>query len=582
MDLLAQYSDDEGGDVQPPSAPTKAGEAAKAPARPAPVPLPPVTMDLALPSVDAAPTVDLLGMDVVQNFALKPSEKRMLTNPSFAALNKPLMGPSQVGRASQESKYWNHKMGHVENAHVNDLSFEKEYLSFQNYGHAVNPQRGSVGTLTSTEIAVDINKTIWDKPVKRRRMTYEEANEKGLAIEQEDCDKPAEGEASDRWGGFADEADVRGRVEREVRLQEEEVARQKEEEKAIEGEERETKERVTSIFHGSKETDHLGRSWLENKAAVAKDVDDKQCFLPKKWIHTWQGHTMGVQQIRWFPNTAHLLLSAGMDAKVKIWDYQNQRKCLRTYMGHDQAVRDIQFTDDGRKFYSCSYDKNVQLWDTETGQTICTFTNKKTPFCIAVHPDPAQQNVIITGCSNKKAVQWDANTATIVQEYDEHLGAVNTVNFCEEGKRIITSSDDKKIFVWEFGIPVVVKYIAEAIMHSVPSMVLSPNKKVLLGQSMDNKMIAYEAFGRFKFLGRKTFKGHLNSGYAITPGWSPDGRWVMSGDSDGKLWFWDFQKCKNYRVLKAHDGVCISALWHPKHTSRVVTCGWDGAIKLWD
>jgi len=239
-----------------------------------------------------------------------------------------------------------------------------------------------------------------------------------------------------------------------VRAVEEEVQRQKEEEKAVEGEERETKERVTSIFHGTKETDFQGRSWLDNKASAPKgDLDEKHCYLPKKWIHTWSGHTMGVQQIRWFPKTAHLLLSAGMDAKIKIWDYQNQRKCLRTYMGHDQAVRDINFTDDGRRFYSVSFDKNIQYWDTETGQIISTFTNKKTNYAVIVHPDPSQQNVIVTACSNKKAVQWDANTATIVQEYDEHLGAVNTVTFCEEGKRLLTTSDDKKIFLWEFGIP---------------------------------------------------------------------------------------------------------------------------------
>merc|ERR1712203_25315 len=98
----------------------------------------------------------------------------------------------------------------------------------------------------------------------------------------------------------------------------------------------------------------------------------------------------------------------------------------------------------------------------------------------------------------------------------------------------------------------------------------------------DNKVITYEATGRFKFQVRKQFKGHQNAGYAITPGFSSDGRWVMSGDLEGKLWFWDWQKQKNYRVLKAHDGVCISCMWHPVQPSRVVSCGWDGAIKRGD
>eukprot|EP00913_Durusdinium_trenchii_P033519 g31381.t2 len=433
--------------------------------------------------------------------------------------------------------------------------------------------------MVSTEALHQPGRGLWDKPRKRQRLEGPDMP-----------DEPGKGHAeSAKWGGFIDGEVVRKQLEVEVKAREEEVARRAEEEKAVEGEERETKERVrltvaNLLSHHSamdaaiQETDYAGRSWIENKTNITKDVDDKQCFLPKKWVHTWTGHTMGVQKIRWFPKTAHLLLSAGMDGKIMIWDYHNQRKCLRTYLGHDQAVRDIAFTADGRRFYSVSYDKNIQYWDTETGKIIATFTNKKTPFCVSVHPDPSQQNVIVTGCSNKKAVQWDSNTCEIVQEgsntrflraaattreYDEHMGAVNTVTICEDGKRLLTSSDDKKMFLWEFGIP------AEPTMHSIPQIVKSPDEKYLIGQSMDNKIIAYEAFGRFKFIARKTFKGHINAGYAITPGWSADGRWVMSGDADGKLWFWDWAKCKNYRVLKAHDGVCTGSLAPRRHVRAV-------------
>jgi pre-mRNA-processing factor 17 len=40
------------------------------------------------------------------------------------------------------------------------------------------------------------------------------------------------------------------------------------------------------------------------------------------------------------------------------------------------------------------------------------------------------------------------------QEYDYHLSAVNTITFVDEGRRFVTTSDDKTIRVWELGIPV--------------------------------------------------------------------------------------------------------------------------------
>ena len=61
-----------------------------------------------------------------------------------------------------------------------------------------------------------------------------------------------------------------------------------------------------------------GRSWLE--APKDKRKENDHCFLPKRWIHTWSGHTKGVNAIRFFPGSGHLLLSAGLDGKVKIWD----------------------------------------------------------------------------------------------------------------------------------------------------------------------------------------------------------------------------------------------------------------------
>lgn len=101
-------------------------------------------------------------------------------------------------------------------------------------------------------------------------------------------------------------------------------------------------------------------------------------------------------------------------------------------------------------------------------------------------------------------------------------------------------------------------------------------------QSMDNQIMIFGVLNRFRQNRKKTFKGHMVAGYACQLNFSPDGSYLISGDADGKLCIWDWKSTKLYSKFKAHDAVCISCLWHPHETSKVVTCGWDGLIKYWD
>lgn len=169
------------------------------------------------------------------------------------------------------------------------------------------------------------------------------------------------------------------------------------------------------------------------------------------------------------------------------------------------------------------------------------------------------------------------------QEYNYHLGAVNSVTFVDEGRRFVSTSDDKKVLVWDYDIPVPIKYISDPEMHSMPSVTLSPNGTVFAGQSMDNAIKCFQAKDKFKELKNKQFKGHANAGFACQIGFSPDDKFIMSGDGEGKLWFWDYGTKRVLKKLQAHDsGPCMGAIWHPVEASKVATCGWDGAVKLWD
>ena len=287
------------------------------------------------------------------------------------------------------------------------------------------------------------------------------------------------------------------------------------------------------------------------------DAVPHKCFIPKRQIHTWAGHKKGVSVIRWLPGSAHLIMSGSMDATVKLYEVYGKKRLLRTFSGHKQAIRDVNFNNSGDRFLSASYDRYIKMWDTETGQVVGRFSNKKMAFCAKFNPNDALQHLIVAGTSSNKIVCWDSRSGDIVQEYDRHLAAVNTITFVDRNRRFISTSDDKSLRVWEWNIPVDMKYIADPSMHSMPAVTASPNGKFVACQSLDNKIVIYQVGDRFKELRKKVFKGHMVAGYACGLDFSPEMSYLASGDGDGKCYIWDWKTTKLLSKWKAHDDVCI-------------------------
>lgn len=340
-----------------------------------------------------------------------------------------------------------------------------------------------------------------------------------------------------------------------------------------------------STFHGTAQArDYQGRAWHSVPAGLKAEQlgETHECFIPKRCSKKLTGHTKGVQALEFFPGTGHLLLSASMDGKCKIWDCHSDFAVRRTYAGHAEAVRAINMSNSGQQFLSSGFDRVIRHWDVETGQALGTFSNRKMAYSVKYYP--RDNHIFLAACSDNKIYQWDVRSGEMVQEYNHHLQPCNTVTFIDEGRKFVSTSDDKKILVWEFDIPVPIKYIAEPNMHCVPAVSLHPSGQYFAGQSMDNNIVVYDcAEGRVRQVRKKTFHGHNNSGYACQIGFSPNGKFLVSGDGLGKLYFWDWKSTKCYRKFHAHDhGPCAAAVWHPLQPSRVASCGWDGIIKIWE
>ncbi|GAA5949520.1 hypothetical protein JCM21900_000248 [Sporobolomyces salmonicolor] len=540
------------------------------------------------------------------------------------------MGHGEAGRAVGRL------VRHVEQQHFSELSFREQQRSFQVLGYAANPSLAAGTSATAPAMVGNVHEAYRNggalvsdlKPSRAHvRATKRRRKAKGKLGEFDDPDEEGEGEEDAE--GEDDEAEQEGEAEEGEEGTQPKRKKAKEQKEylgpwagwdgekiaAVQPTEEEYEEQELhggpllnkqerrkklledagrrevgfgeekSVFHGKETHDYLGRTYLH----VPLDVEgvnlrgtpgEQECFVPKRCVHTWSGHTKGVSRIQLFPGSGHLVLSGSLDTRIKLWDVYQSGKCLRTFMGHSKAVHDVTFDNAGSQFLSAAFDRQMKLWDTETGQCKQAFSNGKIPYCIKFHPE--QQSTFLAGMSDKKIIQYDIRSGEITQEYDQHLGPVNTITFVDENRRFISTSDDKTMRVWDFDIPVPIKLIADPTMHSMPAVGLHPNGKWLAATSLDNQIVLFGA-DTFKQNRKKRFAGHTIAGYACEPHFSPDGRFLSSGDGQGNLVFWDFKTSRIVsRINRAHKQVIISHAWLPHESSKVITSSWDGLIKLWD
>eukprot|EP01069_Polyplicarium_translucidae_P005558 Polyplicarium_translucidae@DN2810_c0_g1_i2.p1 len=355
----------------------------------------------ALPDVSIAPHVVVRDRTPFE----APEARVIRYNLKAEALFAPLQGPVQPHQLEGlAGKHRNHITGDVEAVSLAPAAFDSEYHAFLKTGSANDPSdfaRMSFDPQSRhSQRRTAVTESLADGPWSARSVGVERRAKKMREVLGDDAEAMAEDTAIAAAEAFAAMEAAEAAVV-----------------------ERPPEERITSTFHGKAEKDFQGKPWCARPGNCKPREPDAANFLPKKCIHTYSGHTMGVHSVRFIPESGHLLLSASMDSKLRVWDTHNQRKCLRVYMGHDHAVRDVQWTLDGDRIYSCSFDKNVLLWDTEYGKIIGTFNHERMPYCVTVCPERGQEHIFLVGNQNKKCLQWDARSGQITQEYCEHLGA---------------------------------------------------------------------------------------------------------------------------------------------------------------
>jgi WD40 repeat protein len=127
---------------------------------------------------------------------------------------------------------------------------------------------------------------------------------------------------------------------------------------------------------------------------------------------------------------------------IHVWDVAAGKK-FRVWKAHQNYVRDLAFTPDGKALVSLSDDESVRLWDVATGKELRAWEKQSSLFHLAVSPDG--KTLALSGVHRPLLlVDW-----TTGKELRSLEGGFGPVAFSPDGKVMAVSEANNSIRLWD-------------------------------------------------------------------------------------------------------------------------------------
>ncbi|PWU21164.1 MAG: hypothetical protein C5B50_02295 [Verrucomicrobia bacterium] len=263
------------------------------------------------------------------------------------------------------------------------------------------------------------------------------------------------------------------------------------------------------------------------------------------------------------------IFSAGRDGGVRLW--QARPSGVLQLKGYPDGLRTLAFSPDSRWLVTAGLDRNVFVWNVPSGQLAGVYTNHlDSAFAVAFNRNG---RVATTGADRMVEV-WDPASrtrawATPLNPASEAYWLV----FAPDGRRLYAVSRADSLTVLDANTGQRLNTVI-GFEGGLDGLAISPDGRLL---AVCNKvsLSVWLADGA-----QKLWQAPGNPERCAA--FSMDGKWIATGDSDGKVSLWEVASAgRVHRTLSGHAAPVSGVSFHPDGR-RLVSSSFDGKVKVWD
>lgn len=206
------------------------------------------------------------------------------------------------------------------------------------------------------------------------------------------------------------------------------------------------------------------------------------------------GHSEWVTGVCYVGDGSRRVVSAGMDAKLCVWDARPSGKltACRDLLGHFGSVSLVQSPGGGTPYcgayssayghllWSAGYDKTVRLWDSISGACLASVKQHAAPVLSSALCSGPSSLHAVTGDRDGVGYVWDLSTSrdiVAVGKLQGHRGHMTACQWLSNGAGatpsgscpvVLTGAQDGHLRAWDMRAPPASACIADVAAHTAP------------------------------------------------------------------------------------------------------------------
>ncbi len=274
------------------------------------------------------------------------------------------------------------------------------------------------------------------------------------------------------------------------------------------------------------------------------------------------------------------IVTAGVDQTARIWDVVTGKQ-MRLLTGHTGSVTSAAYSPDGKRIVTTSIDQTARIWDARSGKEIRRLTNdffsrfNVRLYSAAYSPDG---RTIVTGSDYSSIIIWDADTGQEVRtlsDWGELGGTIKSVVFSPNGEQVLSVGD--QVVIWDASTG---RELRRLQAYAANSAAYSPDGKHIVTAESDGIARIWDTTTGEE-LYRFTIQTRLPTNEALLARYRPDGKNIVTAHSDNSVRIWDATTGQEVHQLNGHTSWVKSAAYSPDGKT-IVTASDDGTARIWE